>query len=342
MVPRSIEIGGKDPRWPKSEGRLSSYDEAPQSKVMNRDCRSRLSTPDLVHFIRQGFLRIEGAVGDDKVDAALRCLNNALGKPGALSSGGAQRGMGKLDGSISKSVEIRDLLFGTDGAQWLFDAFAAGSSGKQTDLKYWWDRTSPQIAIRFPEKPESLFRVLATTEMVERGEAWHTDGLRKGKFHPFSLLVGVCLSDCVGDFQGNLLLWPGRHLMIHSCFSKGGDDDLRQLNNALLKQGQESTEENYHDFSSGVPGARTRGGYLDNLPSLPPLGAPLHLNLKKGDIVLLHPDIPHSGGSNWGSQIRVMVYYRVQFTDDMEGHRSHPFNDFSERLRALADQVLLK
>ena len=41
---------------------------------------------------------------------------------------------------------------------------------------------------------------------------WHTDGLRQGRSHGFSVLLGICLSDTSQDFQGNLLLWPGSHL----------------------------------------------------------------------------------------------------------------------------------
>jgi hypothetical protein len=296
---------------------------------MNGEDQGRVSAEQMEHFVREGFLRIEGVVEDSKVDAALRQINHALGKPGALSSGGAQHNLGKLDGIYSSRTEIRDLLFGADGAQWLFDAFAPTTQYKQRDLKFWWGRASPQIAIRFPEVPESLFRVLATTEMVERGEAWHTDGLRKSKLHPFSLLVGVCLSDCIGDFQGNLLLWPGRHLLIHKCLNnKGGDNFLHKFNKTSMQQGQGlgKREEDY------IP--------LNNLPSLPALGKPRHIYLKKGDIVLLHPDLPHSGGSNWGSQIRIMVYFRMQLSDDMEGHKNHAFNDFNESLRKLADRVL--
>ena len=80
--------------------------------------QGQVSAEQMEHFIREGFLRIE-VVEDSKVDAALRQINHALGKPGALSSGGAQHNLGKLDGIYSSRTEIRDLLFGADGAQWL-------------------------------------------------------------------------------------------------------------------------------------------------------------------------------------------------------------------------------
>ena len=64
--------------------------------------------------------------------------------------------------------------------------------------------TSCQIALRFPEREH-------VTEL--RNDSWHTDGERKSRRHPFTLLVGVCLSDCVSSLnRGTLCVWPRQHL----------------------------------------------------------------------------------------------------------------------------------
>ena len=34
----------------------------------------------------------------------------------------------------------------------------------------------------------------------------------------YSLLVGVFLSDISGDMCGNLIVWPGSHILIHRLF----------------------------------------------------------------------------------------------------------------------------
>jgi hypothetical protein len=54
-----------------------------------------------------------------------------------------------------------------------------------------------QIALRFPRCVDAL--VAGGAACLERvdGKSWHTDGLRQGKQHSFSLLVGVALSDQV-------------------------------------------------------------------------------------------------------------------------------------------------
>lgn len=48
-----------------------------------------------------------------------------------------------------------------------------------------------------------------------RGDSWHTDGLRQGKKHSFSLLVGIALTDTIVSNNGNLCVWPKSHLHIH-------------------------------------------------------------------------------------------------------------------------------
>ena len=39
---------------------------------------------------------------------------------------------------------------------------------------------------------------------------WHIDGMGKGKHSPFSLLVGITLSDVTGPNQGNFCVFPGK------------------------------------------------------------------------------------------------------------------------------------
>ena len=75
----------------------------------------RISDNDLENFVRRGFLVIKGAVDEKAANACLREINNSLGQPGKLSCGGAQKKLGKLDGNIASSVEVRDLLFGNEG-----------------------------------------------------------------------------------------------------------------------------------------------------------------------------------------------------------------------------------
>ena len=104
--------------------------------------------------------------------------------------------------------------------------------------------------------------VLLARLLRSAAAADHTDGLRQGKKHSFSLLVGVALSDnCVAN-RGNLCVWPGSHHVIHPLM-RSPDGAVRRAN----------------------------GGYSDSDGPLPDLGAPAQLQLSAGDVVLAHSEV---------------------------------------------------
>jgi len=88
------------------------------------------------------------------------------------------------------------------------------------------DIAGGQAAVRFPQTVDALVAGGAACSFRAGGRSWHTDGLRQGKNHSFSLLVGVALSDtdrggeddCSsgggggGGSGGNLCVWPGSHV----------------------------------------------------------------------------------------------------------------------------------
>jgi hypothetical protein len=99
---------------------------------------------------------------------------------------------------------------------------------------------SAQIAFRFPELGEDDNGDGGgdCDAALGRSRSWHTDGLRQGKAHPFSLLVGICLSDVVTERAGNLLVWPGSHLLLHRCkVGRHGALDHALLQQALAARG---------------------------------------------------------------------------------------------------------
>lgn len=150
-------------------------------------------------FISEGYLHIPQLVSEKAIFQAQRYLMHCLGQPGALVAGGAQPGMGKLAGRASNAPEIQQLLQGSV-MQLLDELLGANNIDNITNM-------SAQIALRFPELVDGHQRI--------DGTSWHTDGLRQGKRHPFSVLVGICLSDCLQEFAGNLLVWPGTHTLLH-------------------------------------------------------------------------------------------------------------------------------
>ena len=61
-----------------------------------------------------------------------------------------------------------------------------------------------QVALRFP------LHVGAKRVPLD-GKSWHIDGFGQGKHSPFTLLVGVALSDATDSGCGNFAVHPGAH-----------------------------------------------------------------------------------------------------------------------------------
>lgn len=129
-----------------------------------------------------------------------------------------------------------------------------------------------QIALRFPENaPPPPHTHLG-------GLHWHTDGMDKGDFAPFTLLVGVALTDQPAPLHGNLCVFDGSHYTLQDTF---------------------------RTIAHSAPPYDMSYARCD-------LGEPTQLQLHIGDVVLLHQKLAHRGGPHFGHEIRKMVYFRVR------------------------------
>lgn len=73
-----------------------------------------------------------------------------------------------------------------------------------------------QVALRFPDAILAEEKATSWAAPLQLGDLlWHTDGCstRQCSRHPFSLLVGVALTDSRHGEKlcGNLCVWPGSH-----------------------------------------------------------------------------------------------------------------------------------
>jgi Phytanoyl-CoA dioxygenase (PhyH) len=238
-----------------------------------------LSQAQLQSFASHGYLILRGAVHAATIASALRVINRTLGQPGGLVHGGDSflaSPAGKLAGGITSCAETVG-LFTRELAQVCTQLFTAADDCLSTAATAAAAAAAiapvrgAQIALRFPE-------LLARTV---RGRDWHTDGLRQGKEHPFSLLVGVALSSCMTPSSGNLCVWPASHKTLHAL-----------LASATVPMGQ------------GVSAQ-------DNPELLPDLGPCLELMMNPGDAVLAHPLLAHCGGPNASEHIRYQVSLRT-------------------------------
>lgn len=137
----------------------------------------------------------------------------------------------------------------------------------------------------------------------------HIDGHTEDPPAPFTMLVGILLTDQTERASGNLWVWPGSHLAHAKLFADRGPRAL------LSTQGHATL--------------------LDPPLPLPP---PIELTGRRGDVLLAHYLLGHNKGGNTSSNTRRTVYYRLATAD----HRNHwesalcdPWNDFPS-LRQLA------
>ncbi|KAF0696126.1 Aste57867_13102 [Aphanomyces stellatus] len=221
-----------------------------------------LTSTQIETFCREGYLVLPGAVPLPLVHDALRRINHELGKPGMMIEGGVE-GAAKLAGNTSNHPAILDLYRPIEAA--VESLVGAGCAVPPQGA---------QLALRFPE---------VCPPYEPKGTEWHTDGMRQGKWNPFSLLVGISLSNVPAPQSGNLLAFPRTHHTLHAMLQEGGLLHLCTSSDAVWGHGQ-----------------------------LPDLGPPTALLLAKGDVVLAHPKMAHRGGPNFSPDIRYQIYYRIK------------------------------
>jgi len=312
---------------------LVAPQEAAASSASPQQQQQQLLLPwQIQRFVLEGYLHLPKIADQERVDACNFVINKNLGTPGAVAAGGAQgQGLGKLGGAVSNCNEVRALVSSrvVAAVEGLLGRNALSDVGN----------LSAQIALRFPEDAHDK------KEKLVYGNAWHTDGLRQGKSHPFSLLLGICLSDVETEEQGNLCLWPSTHIIMHQCTCDAfGKLDMDKLNGLLQEQqGEQARAPFIPPFASSSSSIHQRDlDHHDNEPQeLPCLGPPHQLLAKAGDIVLLHPDLAHAGGPNLGPHIRSMVYFRLKIKDFCAArHKEDMWNDFGQDVRACARKWL--
>ena len=261
-------------------------------------------------FFRENGFWIAHDVFDHKViDAARAVVNHALGKVGAVIPGGEQIGMGKLKGGYSSHPQLTSALLypGSPLYSLLEEFFGVGNieitNGVQIALRF------PEIAISTQNNKE--INILGSENMDKQteGTEWHIDGTRQGKMHPFSLLVGVAISDQSFSSEcGNLIVWPGSHLIVHELMEPPFGtfkEEYQHLygKTELFKEYLEAEVSGETKVkSSNTFNSKSLGSsYLE----------PLSIRLKPGDVVLVHPKVAHCGGRNLSSFNRMQLYFRV-------------------------------
>ena len=128
------------------------------------------------------------------------------------------------------------------------------------------------------------------------------NGMDGDELRPFTMLLGVFLSDVVADFSGNFTVWPGSHLLLAEYFAKRGERARRE----------------------GMPAI--------------PLGQPKQLLCKAGDVVLCHYNLAHGAAVNTSDFDRYAVFFRFTHrTFDRDVYQDAPQTEWKHLTKIWTD-----
>lgn len=161
--------------------------------------RTFLNKLQLRRFVSEGYLQLPSLIPVKEIQAVRKLLHHQLGQVGSLVPGAIQGGnYGKFGGEMTNHPKLRELVVRTQLRNVLEELLGAAIFN-MTNL-------SCQVAFRFPELDD---------EHGHNPIDWHTDGERQGSCHPFTLLVGICLTDISEPYAGNLTVFPTSHWLMH-------------------------------------------------------------------------------------------------------------------------------
>lgn len=158
-----------------------------------------LNKVQLRRFVSEGYLHLPSLIPLKEIQTVRKLLHHQLGQVGSLVPGAIQGGnYGKFGGEMTNHPKLRELVVRTQLRN-VVEELLGAAIFNMTNL-------SCQVAFRFPELDD---------EQSHGPIDWHTDGERQGSSHPFTLLVGVCLTDISDPYAGNLTVFPSSHWLMH-------------------------------------------------------------------------------------------------------------------------------
>jgi len=219
-------------------------------------------------FVRDGFIIVRGAVPRELVEAALGNINAALLKPGSVTKD--DDGTLQICQESRRHESVQALLYATP--LWTIAQRLLGR-GKVSHCP------QSQMALR----PPNLGAKPLDDEAIPPKQ-WHIDGMNKGNHSPFSILLGIALSEQTLPNCGNLVAFPGSHHVLHP----------------LIRGEVESGSGIFSDEAA---------------ERKPALHGGKQIYLKPGDAVLLHQKVAHRVGVNLSPHIRYQTYFRLSHVD---------------------------
>jgi ectoine hydroxylase-related dioxygenase (phytanoyl-CoA dioxygenase family) len=173
---------------------------------------STLSTEQKREIIDTGFTLLRNVVPAEKVAAALRVINAALGEFGADPAQLPIYRSRSWVPEVASDPAIIALL--TDTPLWSLAESAIGAGMIEPV-------DNGQIAMRFPSMAPA-----GTPHAHIDGMYTPTNGVPEGQIMNFTALVGVYLSNVPTPDAGNFVVWPGTHRLYADYFAREGADAL--------------------------------------------------------------------------------------------------------------------
>jgi hypothetical protein len=215
-----------------------------------------------------GYLLLPGLVPREKIDAALQTVNHAIGNCVSWAQRPerhADKDSRQLFPEHSKDPVFLDIA--NEAPVWPLVEELIGPRVSKMVLM--------QIAPRFPNAPGT-----------PAGKPHpHLDGFASaGKIDPFTMLLGVLLSDVPQSDAGNFTVWPGTTARFAEYFRDKSDEQILQ------------------EWQTGV----LRGG-------VPPLELPepVQITGKAGDVVIANYMLAHGVATNASPHIRQAIFFRL-------------------------------
>ncbi len=171
-----------------------------------------LTDAQKLEIIDTGFTLLRNVVPAEKVGAALRVINAALGANGADPAQLPIYRSRSWVPEVAGDPAIIALL--TETPLWSLAESAIGAGMIEPV-------DNGQIAMRFP----SMEPAVAPHAHID-GMYTPTNGVPEGRIMNFTALVGVYLSDVPRPDAGNFVVWPGTHRTYADYFAREGADAL--------------------------------------------------------------------------------------------------------------------
>lgn len=273
------------PDWPKVASRYQDFSKC-DITLDNRVIENQIKHETIKSFFEVGYTVVSGLIPNNLVfDANLMVSSwvssQLLNKNGrVLNFQLSDLGVGErldLKGLILTDFDLMSLYFNTPLIHLTQKLIGSG------DVQH---PTSCQITTTYPSSVD------IEKEKVLDGTQWYIEGFGENRQHsPFTLLIGIALTDINTSFQGNFCVFPGSHVI-------------------LLEQYKHQAERNSTLFSENPKNHQK-----------PHLGEPVQLTLKAGDVFLCtqrlahyySPNIPNESSLN--PTPTTIVYFKISHVD---------------------------